>query len=116
MLLENKKILIVSLAVTLLTLIIAAGCSSSSETDAQMMQLQNQVNSLGNSLYSTQQELSTTQQQLATTQQNLETTKQELSEAQSKQQQQSTTVTYTQPKTVYLPAYQPATHVVGGAQ
>jgi len=102
---KNKRILIVSLAVTLMALVVAAGCSSSSATDAQMMQLQNQVNSLGNSLDSTQQELSATQQQLATTQQNLETTKQALTEAQSKQQQQSTTVTYTKPGSVYLPVY-----------
>jgi septal ring factor EnvC (AmiA/AmiB activator) len=95
------KVLIGLLALALLTVAAATGCSSSGVTTEQVMALQNQVNSLSNSLNSNQQQLASTQQQLATTQQQLVSAQQSLSQSQSQVQQQKTYVTYAQP--VYQP-------------
>ncbi len=88
------KVLIGLLALVLLTVAAASGCSSYVSSD-QVQSLQNQVNSLSNSLNSTQQQLASTQQQLNSTQQSLAQ-----AQAQS-QQQQNTYTTSAQP--VYPP-------------
>jgi septal ring factor EnvC (AmiA/AmiB activator) len=84
------KVLIGLLALVLLTVAAASGCSSYVSSD-QVQSLQNQVNSLSNSLNSTQQQLASTQQQLNSTQQSLAQ-----AQAQS-QQQQNTYTTSAQP-------------------
>lgn len=96
----KNKFLIALPTLILLTIVTAAGCSSSYATSEQVAALQNQVNSLNSSLNSTQQQLTSTQQQLVSAQQSL-------SQAQSQLQQQKTQVTSVQPMPVYRPVYQP---------
>ena len=88
----KTKVLIGLLALVLLTVTVASGCSSYVPAD-QVQSLQNQVNSLSNSLNSTQQQLASTQQQLNSTQQSL---------AQAQAQQQTSTYT-TSAQPVYPP-------------
>jgi peptidoglycan hydrolase CwlO-like protein len=95
------KVLIGLLALVLLTVATASGCSSYASSD-QVQSLQNQVNSLSNSLNSTQQQLASTQQQLTSTQQQLNSAQQSLAQAQAQSQQQQNTYT-TSAQPVYPP-------------
>jgi ABC-type transporter Mla subunit MlaD len=93
----KKTPVIILMALVLLTLIAAAGCTTSYATSDQVMSLQSQVNSLTGQLNSTQQQLVSTQQQLASAQQQLSSVQQAQSQLQQQQQQQRTYTTTAQP-------------------
>ena len=93
----KNKLHIIPLALIVLLIVTATGCTSSFVTIEQFIALKSQVNTLSSELNSTRQQLLDTQQQLASTKQQLASVQQSLSQAQEQLQNQSRYVTSSQP-------------------